>query len=479
MPALISKVKAMHHYVRGKTWISPQLSEDILKSRTVETGEHNFEYTVAEINGWKKNPDEYLRYRTGLESRLQSFWELSQKDSARHDAARVQYESNMRQRLKENPAILDQILPSYPPLCKRLTPGPGYLEALCAENAILISDPILKVDEHAIVTQDGTRRVIDTIICATGFETRPGFGFPIYGRDGLNLRTKYSSRPRSYLGLCTDNFPNLFQSLGPNAFQGAGSLLIQIEYTHRYMAQILTKLAYGNVRTIEPKRKAVNAFTNFCDEYFKQTVYLSDCASWYKLDGRVSVLWPGSSTHAIRTLSSVRWEDFEMEVCDEDDFGWFGDGTTTADRHVNESNVETLTWYLKGTKFLHNILDSEPTDLSILRDVRSNNEATEKQPVTTSSEEIAESEFEACGAVGGEPVPVFKHNATESPLLPHVVTSLSDHDHLTSSASDDKRQEDGLPTLLSPEVPQAHESTFPSEEDKLLCQNSAQSILAH
>lgn len=442
MPALLPKVKALHHYVRGKTWISPQLSEDILKSRTTETGEHNFEYTQAEIDSWRKDPEAYMKYRTELELRLQSFWELSQKDSLRHHTARLQYETNMRKRLERKPELLDQILPSYPPLCKRLTPGPGYLEALCADNTTVVSDPILQIDSEAIVTNYGTRRVVDAIICATGFETRPGFGFPIYGRDGFNLRTKYSSRPRSYLGLCTDNFPNFFQSLGPNAFQGAGSLLIQIEYTHRYMAQILAKLAYGNVRMIEPKRKAVNAFTDFCDAYFKQTVYLSDCASWYKADGRVSVLWPGSSTHAIRTLSSVRWEDFAMETYDSDEFGWFGDGTTMADRHVEEKNSEALTWYLANTKFLHKPLgDSRHAGVD-LNTQDGALAASEKQE--PKSDEVT-AHVEIGNVVDGTPVLMFG-DSEQSVVLPHgvQVSAQDQYSDYEQSKEDDWHVENKL-----------------------------------
>lgn len=42
----------------------------------------------------------------------------------------------MKKRLEKKPEIFDQILPSFPPGCRRLTPGPGYLEALVEPNVL-------------------------------------------------------------------------------------------------------------------------------------------------------------------------------------------------------------------------------------------------------------------------------------------------------------------------------------------------------
>lgn len=362
----------MHHYVRGKTWISNQLSEDILKAGTKDNERINFNYHEREKDLWKADRRSYIEYRKSLEFRLQGQYEITRPDSLRHMTARANYEKNMRERLKMKPEIIEKLIPDFPPLCKRLTPGPGYLEALTASHVELITQPIAHIDAEGITTSDGVRRPVDAIICATGFDTSPGQGFPLYGRDGGNLREKYAARPMTYLSLYTDNFPNFFQFLGPHAFQGAGNLLIMMEAIHKYMAKILRRLAYGNVRTIEPKRKQVENFTNYCDEYFQDTVYNAECVSWYKtivnnVSGektqRVTALWPDSSTHAVHALESIRWEDFNMETYDGNDFGWFGNGGTVGENGLNHvasldgkeaaHTVEALTWYLNGTKYLH------------------------------------------------------------------------------------------------------------------------------
>ena len=272
VPAIVDKVRSMDHYVRGKTWIANQLSEELVKERAGNGSSSNFQYSEVEKEFWKLKPEAYVRYRKTLEFGLQGNYKVTHRENPQHNVARTQYENVMRKRLAAKPELADLLIPDFPPLCKRLTPGPGYLEALTAPHVNVISEQITHINTEGIVTADGVSRPVDSIICATGFETAPGTGFPIYGRDGVNLRHKYTARPRSYLSVCTDGFPNFFQSLGPNSFQGSGSLLMPMEQVHRYMGQILRRLACGNVRTVEPKRRAVNLFTDYCDQYFHRTV---------------------------------------------------------------------------------------------------------------------------------------------------------------------------------------------------------------
>lgn len=349
----------MDHYIRGKTWIASQIGEDVVKARGA-TGNmtSNFQYTREEKDYWRTHPEKYLQYRKALEFGLNNNYAITQRGSLRQIEARETYTKLMKERVKEKPEIGDLLLPDFPPYCKRLTPGPGYLEALSSPNVNLIPTRIQCVDKTGVITADGVHRPVDAIICATGFNTSASGGFPIYGRDGINLRVKYRMRPKSYLGLCTDNFPNFFQSLGPNSFQGAGSLLIMLEQIHLYVAQILQRLATGNVKTIEPKRSQVDNFTEFCEEYFKRTVYSDMCDSWYKSSdpeerktGRVNALWPGSCMHALQALSSPRWEDFDMESFNGNDFGWFGNGLTMCEK-TSQPRVDDLTWYLESVDFL-------------------------------------------------------------------------------------------------------------------------------
>ena len=60
--------------------------------------------------------------------------------------------------------------------------------------------------------------------------------------------------------------------------------------------------------------------------------------------------------HAVKVLEKVRFEDFEMEYVEENEFAWFGNGWTVAGR---TGDVEGLTYYLNGTKFTHEDLEGQ------------------------------------------------------------------------------------------------------------------------
>ncbi|OGM48979.1 hypothetical protein ABOM_003090 [Aspergillus bombycis] len=362
VPALLDTVESMDHYIRGKMWICSQLGGEQLAERTGHKG-GNFRFTEEEKQTWREDPAAYIRYRRDLEFKMQTFHGKSQRGSKMQIAAQAEYKADMEHRLKPKPELLEQLLPTFPPLCKRIAPGPGYLEALTSPKVNVITSSITSVDATGI-TADGKHRPVDAIVCATGFETSPGSGFPIIGRQGVNLRQRYAECPETYLGLCTDGFPNFFQSLGPNSFQGAGNLLITIEQTHLYISEILTRMACDNIGLVEPKRSQVESFTQYTEEYFKRTVYSAECASWYKSSppgtspqaqqrGRVTALWPGSSLHAIRALRRVRWEDFEISPYDGNGFGWFGNGWTVQEKAPQIE--DGITPYLDNTGFVDDV----------------------------------------------------------------------------------------------------------------------------
>lgn len=356
----------MDHYVRGRTWIAASFGSELVRQRN-NGKDGNFEYSKEEIESWKKNPETYVEYRKALEVGMQGGFAVTHAGSKEHEAAWELFKQEMNQRLEKKKEIAAHLIPEFPPLCKRLTPGPGYLEALVADNVNVINDQISHVDANGIVTSDGVHHPVDTIVCATGFDTSFQGRFPIYGRGGVNLQDRYKTWPETYLSVAVDGFPNFFQSLGPNSGVGNGSLLIIIEAMSLYIGQVLEKLSIGNVRTLEPKRKQVENFTNYCIAFFKRTVFSAECNSWYKSSppgataeekkhGRITALWPGSSIHAMKTLEKVRFEDYDMTTVDDNEFGWFGNGWTVAER---TQNAEGLSWYINNTRFTHDPLPQE------------------------------------------------------------------------------------------------------------------------
>lgn len=80
-------------------------------------------------------------------------------------------EESMKRRLASKPEIWEHLRPDYPPLCRRISPGPLYLEALVKDHLNFIPKGVAQVTKDGIIDSDGTFRETDAIICATGFDT--------------------------------------------------------------------------------------------------------------------------------------------------------------------------------------------------------------------------------------------------------------------------------------------------------------------
>ena len=62
-----------------------------------------------------------------------------------------------------------------------------------------------------------------------------------------------------------DGFPNMFMSLGPNSFIGAGMLIPIIEFAIMYAVQATAKLQRERLKSMEVKARAVKAFDRYVD----------------------------------------------------------------------------------------------------------------------------------------------------------------------------------------------------------------------
>lgn len=73
----------------------------------------------------------------------------------------------MKKALAERPHLSSFLIPKFGVGCRRITPGVGYLEALCMKNVEAITQEIDSVTETGVIAADGKERAVDTIICAT------------------------------------------------------------------------------------------------------------------------------------------------------------------------------------------------------------------------------------------------------------------------------------------------------------------------
>ncbi|KAK7206465.1 hypothetical protein BZA70DRAFT_274294 [Myxozyma melibiosi] len=335
VPTLQKVVNRLDNYVRGKTWISPPFAAAEVEKHT--SSEANFEFSEDELKRFREDPEFFLKYRKAIEDEIQGAHHTTfiGPDS---DAAAALFLKNMEVKLANRPDIFKALIPSFPPGCRRLTPGPGYLNSLVQPNVNFITTGIDHITETGLVTVDGVHREVDALICATGFDTTYTGRFPIKGRNGKLLNDHWTPYPSSYLSITTDGFPNLFTSFGPNSALGSGSLSMMLEKVCEYVTKTVSKMAYENILTVEPKKEAVDNFVEYCRQYFKKTVFSKPCRSWYKggkMEGDIISLWPGSSLHAIWAFSHPRWEDFNYTYVEGNPMAWFGDGWTETERRVD------------------------------------------------------------------------------------------------------------------------------------------------
>ncbi|PYH91890.1 flavin-binding monooxygenase [Aspergillus ellipticus CBS 707.79] len=342
VPGLLPKVPHIDHYVRSRTWIAPGFAGEEVAKRGADLD--NFSFTPEELETFKKDHSAYQEFRKGVELGLQSIHGGTLLGTPEQLGAKELFIENMKRRLSKNPALFDDLVPSFPPICRRLTPGPGYLEALTDDKVDIITSEIVRVDADGIITADGTHHQTDVLICATGFDTTFTPRFPMTGRNGLSLAERWKTTPENYLSLAVDEFPNFFICFGPNSSLGEGNLLLLAEKAIDYFTDCVQKMQRDNIRSMTVRKEAVERFTRFCDQYFSRTVYGEKCRSWYKggkEEGRVIGVWPGSSLHSLKVLSHPRWEDFTYEYIADNANGWLGDGWTANEKnHV--INVDYL-----------------------------------------------------------------------------------------------------------------------------------------
>jgi cation diffusion facilitator CzcD-associated flavoprotein CzcO len=210
--ALQKEAAHVDHYARNKTWIAGSFNPSAR-----ERQEAAMPFTEEQLRDFQ-DPEKYLAFRKHLEGTFFRRFESILRDSDTTRKGAEAFRKIMRERLGDDAELLEKMVPDFPPFCRRLTPGPGYLEAITKDNLTFIQDPIDHFTEDGIVTKDGVHRQVDAVICSTGANVDFAPPFPIVAGDyDLSRDWKPDGKfgfPYSYLGLFTPNFPNCAYILG-------------------------------------------------------------------------------------------------------------------------------------------------------------------------------------------------------------------------------------------------------------------------
>ncbi len=195
----------------------------------------------------------------------------------------------------EDPKTADAMKPYYPYGCKRPNFHDEYLPTFNRDNVDLVDTAPLgvqEINENGVV-HNGVQYELDVLIYATGYDfmSRESLG-RIYNGKGQSVAQKWEDEGvRTFVGLHTHGFPNLFIIAGPQGTGGSFNFIDAIEEHTDYLAALFTNMRKRGVSVIDVDKAQEEAFSQHCAEVDSATAVLRDCLGNFTGYGRAE---PGS-----------------------------------------------------------------------------------------------------------------------------------------------------------------------------------------
>jgi len=289
VPAIQPEVEELHLFQLTPPWVMPRPDRRI---------------TRAEKAVYRRFPLAQKAVRAsiywGRESYVLGFAKApriiaqAQKLAERHLAKQVR-----------DPELRAKLTPDYTMGCKRILISDDYYPALAQPNVSVVTEGVREVTPHGIVTEDGVKHEVDTIIYGTGFRVTD---LPVMdlvrGRGGVSLREAWNDGMEAHLGTAVAGFPNFFLLIGPNTGLGHSSMVFMIESQIAYLMDALRTMDAAGIARVEVRPEAQRRFVDGVRSKMRNTVWTTGgCVSWYlDAQGRNTTLWP-SFTWRFRQLT--------------------------------------------------------------------------------------------------------------------------------------------------------------------------------
>ena len=223
------------------------------------------------------------RWAIGGTGFLGSFNDLLTNADANYTAA--EYVRQQIKRVVKDKETAEILCPrSYPIGTKRICIDTGYFETYNRENVKLVDiskKPIQRLVTDGIIVDDQLYP-FDSIIFATGFDAMTGsiFNVDIKGRGGLALKEKWNAGPKTYLGLMSASFPNLFMITGPGSPSVKSNMIMSIEQHVDLVIETLLSMRRKGLSVVEPELEAENKWVDHVQEVANKTLF-PQANSWY------------------------------------------------------------------------------------------------------------------------------------------------------------------------------------------------------
>jgi 4-hydroxyacetophenone monooxygenase len=234
----------------------------------------------------------------------------------RNDGMRATVEQLIKDKFAGRPDLISKVLPSFPPLARRLVVDNGWLDALKQDNVELVTEGIDRITERGIKTKTGREFEFDLIVYAAGFAVTKYF-WPIdyVGRNGATLDKLWAADgPRAHIGMTIPGFPNLFICYGPNAQGRSGSFYSMAEVWSRYAMQAIVRVIEGGGKSIECRREAYVEYNKKLDAQAKTLLWETFGRGHYYLtaQGRSVVNSPWTVVDYQSLLAQPDLKDFDV-----------------------------------------------------------------------------------------------------------------------------------------------------------------------
>lgn len=208
----------------------------------------------------------------------------------------------VRERIRgivDDPAVAELLCPQTHPIgTKRICVAINYYETYNRDNVHLVdisTTPIERLTEQGLVV-DGVEYEVDAIVFATGFDamTGPLNKIDIRGTDGQTLKDKWSEGPRTYLGIATAGFPNMFMITAPGSPSVLSNMMVSIEQHVEWVADTLVYQRDHNLTRFEATQNAEDSWGDHVNDVASYTLH-PRAASWYmgaNIPGKPQVFMP-------------------------------------------------------------------------------------------------------------------------------------------------------------------------------------------
>lgn len=242
VPAIVHEVASLTVYQRTANWCTPLNNAPITpdeQARLRAEFESMCATLATSVHGFLHPPHDRATFDDSEEERRAFFEKMwaspgfskltsNYTDLLLDPAANAQWCEFVADKIRtivKDPATAEKLIPNDHRFGEKRPPFvTGYYEAYNEPNVELVDlreTPMVRMTESGIETTDGTRD-LDIVVWATGFDFGTGalLRMGIRGRDGIALADHWADGPRTYLGIQTAGFPNLFFPGGPHAAAG-------------------------------------------------------------------------------------------------------------------------------------------------------------------------------------------------------------------------------------------------------------------